>query len=692
MKKRLIVLQDGYKECGSAALLSILRYYGGNAPISKILELTSTTKEGTTFYNLKNAAKNLGLLAKAYKLDNISYLKEINSPSICQIKVKNYLHFVVVYKVKKNYVEIMDPAKGDIIMVLDEFLKRWTNNVMIFEPKQKLINYKEEKVINNIIIKLIDNNKKLYLIVILISLIYTLTTCIYSYYMKLSIDKVIEGSISNLKLITIIFTSVIIIKNLSNYLRNNLLVFINEKMDFSILNEIYQKILLLPYNYFYNHNTGDIIARITDSSKIKDIINKITITLILDGFIFITSSFILLSINSLLFKVLIVNIIVYLIILMIFRPITKDYTIKIQEDNAILSTFLVETISSFETIKGISLEPIMTTKLEKLAINNIINKSKFIKLLHLQTFLKDITKSICMILIMYLGIKEVLNQNLTLTNFITFNAVLIYFLDPIRNIIDLNEDYFYLKNAIKRVNSMFVTKSINLKEKDNLIINGNINIKNLTYSFNNINPVLNNINLTISNNEKILIMGPSGSGKSTLLKTLMKYYQIKRNVITINDIDINDISQNTIKNNIIYISQNELIYTDTIRNNICLNRQVDETKFLNICKICQVDKVVENLFLGYATVLEENGHNLSGGQRQRIVLARSLINDANILLIDEGLNQLDINLERKILKELFKLNKTIIVVSHRIDNMDLYNKVVKIKNNEIDTILERSFN
>ena len=117
------------------------------------------------------------------------------------------------------------------------------------------------------------------------------------------------------------------------------------------------------------------------------------------------------------------------------------------------------------------------------------------------------------------------------------------------------------------------------------------------------------------------------------------------------------------------------MFTDTIYNNIG-----NSDKFSEIIKICLLDEVVEKFKLGYNTLIEEDGFNISGGQKQRIMLARAINNDFNILLIDEGLNQLDVNSERKILKNLFNhyKDKTIIVVSHRLDNMDLYNQVIEI--------------
>ena len=119
MKKHLIVKQDGYKECGAASLLSIIRYYHGNISINKLIDLTHTDKTGTNFYQLKEAAIKLGLEAIGYKIDNIEALKDINKPFICQFIHQNYEHFVVVYQIKKNKITIMDPAIGKRVLEID---------------------------------------------------------------------------------------------------------------------------------------------------------------------------------------------------------------------------------------------------------------------------------------------------------------------------------------------------------------------------------------------------------------------------------------------------------------------------------------------------------------------------------------------------------------------------------------------
>jgi ABC-type bacteriocin/lantibiotic exporter with double-glycine peptidase domain len=190
----------------------------------------------------------------------------------------------------------------------------------------------------------------------------------------------------------------------------------------------------------------------------------------------------------------------------------------------------------------------------------------------------------------------------------------------------------------------------------------------------------------------MLILGSSGTGKSTLLKILYKYYEVNRNQVFINNHDINDFTIKDIRENITYISQNELLYNDTIRNNIILDRDITEKDFFKVCNMVYVNDIVKDNILSYNYTLEENGANLSGGQRQRIILARSLLKNSKIILIDEGLNEIDINLERKILKNIFSYykDKTIIIISHRLDNMDLYNKVINIVSGNIKEVISKN--
>ena len=227
MKKNYIVFQDGIKECGSACLLSIIRYYKGNISMERLLELTNTTKEGTNFYDMQKAANEIGLSSKGYKIDSLEKLFELSSPFISQIVVNNYHHFVAVYKMKNNKITIMDPAKGMVKIDIEKFKSMWTGYILLVEPYKKLPIYNDNNYVYRIIKEIIMNNKKLITNLILLSIIVTTFTCIYSYHFKIIIDKILDTNKLNLLIITIIFIIILIIKLIAEYLRNNLLLYLN---------------------------------------------------------------------------------------------------------------------------------------------------------------------------------------------------------------------------------------------------------------------------------------------------------------------------------------------------------------------------------------------------------------------------------------------------------------------------------
>ena len=381
------------------------------------------------------------------------------------------------------------------------------------------------------------------------------------------------------------------------------------------------------------------------------------------------------------FILTVIIILEYLLIYYFFRPIVKKYINILQENNAQINSKLVENISGFETIKNLNIEEKIEEQTEKIYVSSLNDAFNYDNLSNLEIFIKDIITIIGTLLISYVGYQTVIRKELTIGSVVTYLSLMPYFIDPLKNLVDLSKELFYAFNSIKRVNNLFNIEEEKLTYKSKLKINGDIKISNLTFSYNNKDNVLNNITTNIKKGNKVLILGQSGSGKSTILKLLYKYYKTKRDTIYIDNIDINDYSLEDIRSNIVYISQDETIFTDTIKNNIILDRNIKHEKFIEICNLTYVNEITKKLFLEYDTKLEENGLNISGGQRQRIILARALLKKSNIILIDEGLNAVDINLERKILKNIFNKykDKTIIIVSHRLANIDLYDKVIKIQ-------------
>ena len=688
MKKYPIVMQDEIKDCGVSCIQMIINYYGGYVRKSDLLEMTKTSKKGTTAYNIKNTLINLGFNCKGIKCN----LNDINKdnivlPCIASVIIDNsYKHFVVIYEINftKKYLVIGDPADKIKKISYKNFETIFNNVLIIFYPI-KTLPIEQEKSQKEFIFNLIKPYKKTLINIFILSLFITLFSILTSFYTEYMINSINYYSKNYLILLFCIFFSIYILKIISDFFRNKLLLFINQKLDLVLTLDIFNKIIELPYSYYQNRTTGDVISRINDLESVRNMISKVALSIFVDLPLALLSLIVLYFINSTLFVIGVIILVLYFIIIIIFRRIFNDYIKKIQVKKGEATSLMVESISGFETVKGMHIESNIKYKFEKRYVKYLKDIFKYQNFYFLQNLFKDIIDNIGFIVIILVGCVLVIDNKMNVGSLLTFSSLLVYFLEPIKNIINLDNMIKESKNALRRILDI-----VGYEKKKNGIVgnfqNGDIKFKNLDFSFNDRNYILKNINLTIKKNSKIMVIGKSGSGKSTLFKILMNFYNIKNNKVFINDIDLNNYDINVLNNNILYLGQNEILFNDTLYNNLIFDNS-NSSRLLDICKMCYVDKIIDSN-LGYNTLIEENGFNLSGGEKQRIVLARCLLKNFNILIIDEGLSQVDVNMERKILKNIFKFfkDKTIIVISHRLDNLDLFDSLVKIENGVVSNV------
>lgn len=659
----------------------IINFYGGNLPIDQIRDLTKTDKNGTTAFHIIEACKSIGFNAEGIKTSLEQLNKEnLILPCIAHVVIDGkYKHFVVIYKIdfKNKKIIIADPSCSIKKITFSEFQKMWSGVLITLYPLKKLPLTQNISFID-FLLKIIKLHKAFIFNIIMLSIFITMFSVISSFYMKNILDAI---NYNNLTIIFIFFLFINIFKILSDFFRNKLLIYLNQKIDLLLTLDTYKKIISLPYNYYHTRTTGDIISRVNDLSIIRNMITKVSLSLFIDLPLALVTFIIFYIINTKLFFISLIIVFIYLLLMIFSKNRITNNINTIQVNKSETMSYMIETINGFETVKSVGNEAQIIDKFEKKYVKFLKNIFKFDNYNNTISILKDLVNAIGYLTIIYVGAKMVTLGNLTFGDLLVFVNLLNYFLEPIKNIIDLNSEIKEAKNSLRRILELFKNENKKQTFIDNVKVK-EISFNNLSYSYDYKEKQLKNINLKLKK-QKILILGKSGSGKSTLFKLLMRYYEIPRNQITINGYDINDYKDDVIKQNFSYISQNEILYTDSIYNNLKIDKNITEEQIIEISKKCFIDEFLNDL--GLNMLIEENGYNLSGGQRQRIILARALLKNFEVLIIDEGLSQMDINLERKILKNLFKIyeNKMIIVISHRLDNMDLYDRVIELKNGEI---------
>ncbi len=690
-KKYVWVQQDDIKDCGVCSLLTIVKTYGGNVSKEYLRELTKTSKDGTNAFYLLEAGRKLGFNVKALKGDVLDLTNEL-LPCIAHVIVDNkFQHFVVIVDInkKKKIITISDPARGIIKYKLDDYNKISTNQYLIYIPIKPIPILLKNKKIGKIIFSFIQKYKTVLLSIFLFSLLYTVINIVTSFNFQLIIENVLTySSKNNLYFIMLTFLFLYLLKSVIDYVRSNMLIFINHTLDNELILNVFKHIISLPYLYYKSRTTGEVISRINDLSDIKETISKLFMTIFVDLILVVFVLFMLLKINYKLTLIGVVIVILYLIIVKLFNKSFRKYIKRIQEDGAVANSYMIESINNIDTVKSLGLEEINCDQMS-IKYNTYLNSNyEFQKMYNLGNFFKDLINYVGLSIIIGLSTLFVLEGEMTIGEILTYNSMIVYFLEPIKGIIDLEVIIKKTKSSIERVTELYEIKAEELaidKKYNGGKLNGDIEVRALNYSYYGRKNIFEHVNFKVNSGEKVMIYGKSGSGKSTIGKILMKFFDVERDKVFIDKKDINDYNTLDIRREVCYIGQNENLFNDTIYNNIILHRNISYDEFLKVVNITKVDDVVKNNVLSYEMTLEENGFNISGGERQRVILARSLIKNSSIYILDESLSQVDVLKEREILDNLFKelKNKTIIYISHRFDNADLFDKSINMEENYV---------
>lgn len=668
MKKEYVIRQRDARDCGVCCLLSIIKYYGGYIPIEKIRIDTRTSNDGTTALNIIKASSTYGLDGKGIKTN---YNELLNSaqilPIIAHIKTKNNMfHFIVIYKITKDKVTIMDPAKGYIKYSKKEFLNLWTGICIILKPRMKILKMKKEKSVLSNFLKAIYQDKKILNKIIIFSICSLILNIILSFYLKISIDLLEYNSTKLILAFLLTYIFLTILKVLLEREKSKHEIYLNKNLDGRMIIPFINHLFYLPSNIIKSRSEGEILTRVNDYTQIKEMFTTMLLSFFLDTILASSTIFILYIISKKLFLILCLIVILYILVSLVYSPIIYrklNDNIELETD---FNSKLVENIGNIESIKNLNIVEDVCSKLEFANIAFIKDTYNFNNLINNERSILNFISEVGLTLINSLGIYFILKGQLSLINLVTFNSLVSYFLTPVKELADIIPKYNILKVSFSKINEF-----IDLKEESYspqpFIIDGDIDIKNLTYSYNRYQNVINNFSLQIKKGTKIFIDGKSGVGKSTICKLLMKYDEEYKGKILIDGINIKDINTQTIRNSITYVSQDEKLFTDTIYNNLTLSKEISEQDLKEVITTCSLEEVLDKKSLRLDTMLIDGGTNLSGGEKQRLILARAILQNKNILILDEVLSEVSVELEKQIISNLKKKykDKTIIYISHR---------------------------
>ncbi|CCV63657.1 putative ABC-type bacteriocin transporter subunit (ATPase, permease) [Alteracholeplasma palmae J233] len=349
------------------------------------------------------------------------------------------------------------------------------------------------------------------------------------------------------------------------------------------------------------------------------------------------------------------------------------------EQGAKLNSVMIESLKGVETIKANALEEERLEQIENSYIDAVKTGFKEGVLSNTQQTISGLIGTIINIVMLWVGALSVMNGEITLGALMTFTSMAGFFMDPVGRLVGLQLQIQESQIAMKRLSEIYDTESEQLTKKaKDIDLNKDIKLEEVTFRYGSRSPVISDLNLDIKANSKVAIVGQSGSGKTTLAKLILGLWTVESGKVSIGNTEVSDIDYSYLRQNISYVNQNIELFSGSIKENIqMVNRDSTQEKIQNALKIAHCD-FVSKLPGGIENFLEEAGANLSGGERQRLAIARALVKDSKIIVLDEATSNLDFVTEQIIYRNLFRSNftQTMIFIAHRLSSIRYCDKII----------------
>lgn len=619
-------------------------------------------------------------------------MSDVPYPFIVHVNKEEKLqHYYVVYQTKKDYLIIGDPDPSVKItkMSKERFFSEWTGVAIFLAPKPSYQPHKDKK--NGLLsfLPLIFKQKSLIAYIVLSSLLVTIINIGGSYYLQGILDEYIPNQMkSTLGIISVGLVITYILQQVMGFSRDYLLTVLSQRLSIDVILSYIRHIFELPMSFFATRRTGEIISRFTDANSIIDALASTILSLFLDVSILILVGGVLLAQNPNLFLLSLISIPIYMFIIFSFIKPFEKMNHDVMQSNSMVSSAIIEDINGIETIKSLTSEENRYQNIDSEFVDYLEKSFKLSKYSILQTSLKQGTKLVLNILILWFGAQLVMSSKISIGQLITFNTLLSYFTTPMENIINLQTKLQSAKVANNRLNEVYLVES-EFQAPENPVhshfLMGDIEFDDLSYKYGFGRDTLTDIHLTIKQGDKVSLVGVSGSGKTTLAKMIVNFFEPYKGHISINHQDIKNIDKKALRRHINYLPQQAYIFNGSILENLTLggNHMISQEDILRACELAEIRQDIERMPMGYQTQLSD-GAGLSGGQKQRIALARALLTKSPVLILDEATSGLDVLTEKKVIDNLMSLtDKTILFVAHRLSIAERTNRVIVLDQGKI---------
>jgi HlyB family type I secretion system ABC transporter len=667
--------QQSASDCGAACLVMVSSYWGKKFSVNRLRDLAKVDRNGSSLKGLSAAAESVGFTSRPVKI-SLDRLAEQPLPAIVHWEGK---HYIVVYAVTATEVIVADPAIGQRTLSHQEFLQGWVGYALILQPSALLKDAEEATTPFWQFFELLKPHRVVVIEIFVASFFIQIFGLITPLFTQVILDRVVVQK-SELTLITVAIGLFIfsMFRVAMMGLRQYLLDHTSNKLGLALIVAFIRHTMRLPLSFFESRYVGDIMSRVQENQKIQKFLSGEATTILLDllmVFVYLGLMF-WYSWQMALVSLLIIP--PFLFLALISTPFLRRTSREIFNAYAEENSYLIQALTGIKTVKASAIEQSVRWKWEELFYKAI--KAGFGGEMignRLQIFSNAIEAGITSTMLCF-GAYQVIQGQLTIGQLVAFNMLLGNIIQPFQRLTVLWNQLQEVVIAMERINDVLDAEpeeDLQVQARQSLpTLQGHIRFENVTFRYHpeGDENILENLSFEMKPGQMVALVGRSGSGKTTISKLALGLYPPTDGRILVDGYDLANLSLGSLRQQAGVVDQDTFMFGGTIRENISLSQPgASLDQVMEVAELAGANEFICKLPMGYETQIGEGGGSLSGGQRQRLAIARALMGNPPLLIMDEATSHLDPESERIIQQNLSTILKgrTTLVIAHRLSTI-----------------------